>query len=92
MMSYFVIKSWHRSPNLTDHMAVEGNEKDKRNEEDDDSHPTEVCLAPDRCPALEVTDTFWLEGAVKLWMPGLHGEGEDTGEGGDQGDEPGGSD
>ena len=47
-------------------MAVERDEDDKRDDEDDDGHPAEVSLAPGGGPAREVTDTLWLEGAVKL--------------------------
>ena len=42
MMSYFVIKICHRSPNLTDHMAVERDEDEKGDGEEDDGHPAEV--------------------------------------------------
>ena len=91
-MFYLFIEVCHCSPDLTDNMAVERDEDDKRDDEDDDGHPTEIHLAEDGWPAGEVTDTLWLEGAVELWLPQLHGEGGDAGEGGDEGDEPGSND
>jgi hypothetical protein len=70
-------------------MTVERDEDHKRNEKDDDGHPTEIYLMPDRWPAREVTDTLGLKGAVKLGLPELHSEDVDAGKRGDQGDEPG---
>ena len=52
------------SPNLMDNVDVEGDKYQKRNDENDDGHPTEIHLMPDGWPASEVTDTLQLKGAV----------------------------
>ena len=51
-------------PNITDNVDVERDEDHKRDDEDDDGHPTEIHLMPDRWPASEVTDTLRLKGVV----------------------------
>ena len=69
-------------------MAVQGDEDDEGDDEDDDGHPTEVHLAPEGGPNIEVTDTLRLDGFVDLRVLLLNGEGVDAGEGGHQGDQP----
>ena len=70
-------------------MNVERDEDHKRNDKNDDGHPTEIYFMPDGWPASEVTNTLRLKGAVKLGLPELHSEDVDAGNRGDQGDEPG---
>ena len=71
-------------------MTIEADKEQERNGEDDDRHTAEVKLSPESHPICEVADTLWLLVAGHLGVPDLHLEYHQAGEGGNQGEQPGG--